>query len=141
MNAQELWRVLGLSPVPVLVYGAGADELTTNDCAWVDLRATDLPTAALAMRIALTEAWRRDSRLVVRIDAEPSDAVVSVLFEASRRAFNVAPPRVERFGEERTLTVLTSAPTVSPALAAMFSVRVPVARLEGLRSKEVRRGH
>ena len=141
MNAQELWQVLGVSPAPVLVYGAGANELAASDGVWVDLRATDLPTAPLAMRVAMAEAWRREKRLIVRVDAEPSAQVVSVIFEAVRRAFNIAPPQVERFALDRTLTVLTAASSAPSPLASLFSVRVPAARLAGLRSSEVRRGH
>lgn len=141
MNAQELWQALGVSPTPVLVYGAGADELAARDGAWVDLRATDLPTAPLAMRLAMTEAWRNQTRLVVCVDAEPSEQVVSVLFEAARRAFNIAPPQVERFADDRTLIVLTAASSAPAALATLFPLRVPASRLAGLRSSEVRRGH
>jgi hypothetical protein len=141
VTPKKLLELVMTSDAPALIHGPEIGRLfAVFGKGRVDLRQHDLPVSMLARRLAMASRWERDRSLVVSIDERPSEEVVSLLFEASVRAFNLSATEVRRFDRAKKLVVLTRARAVPSALVRLFPLRVEASRLAGAAPAPAPRG-
>lgn len=130
-----LWRTLLATDASTLVYGKGAEMLALRG-EWakgsvLDLRRqAGIEWTAPQLRTTLLQTWENHPVLCVAFDAVPAPSVMSVLYEAARRALNVSPSKVVKPTAGQKLIGFTGAPSPQGVLSRAFPLRIFAARLQ-----------